>query len=95
PSVSTPRRVVSTTPLQALTLLNNPFCVRCAERLAERSMRACGGDRPAAIRAAFRRVLLREPTAAEFDRAHRFAERFGLRGVCRALVNTNEFLYVP
>lgn len=95
PSVSTPRRVVSTTPLQALTLLNNPFCVRCAERLAARVQAAHGADVAGSVRAVFRRVLLRDPSPEELSTCTRIAKEFGLRAVCRALINSNEFLYVP
>lgn len=64
--VCLPRRSRTNTPLQALTLLNDPVYVEVALALAQRVV----AERPAAsvderIRHAFRLCLVREPTAAE------------------------------
>ena len=49
PSTTAPKRAVTTTPLQALTLLNNAFILRMSERLAERVRREAGADSAAQI----------------------------------------------
>ncbi len=91
PSTTTPQRAVTTTPLQALALLNNAFVLRMADRLAERAARERGGD-PAG-----RAILLafgREATEKEQQRAAGFIREHGLAAFCRVILNTSEFLYV-
>lgn len=94
PSVKTPRRGVTTTPLQALELMNNPFVLRQAEHLAERAMAGAGNDMDAAVRAAYLLALGRPPTAEETSRAAAVANEHGLKSACWALLNSTEFLYV-
>ena len=94
PSVSTPSRTQSTTPLQALSLLNNPFVVQQAGFLAQRIEAAAGANQPAQVDAAYRIVFQRNPNEIEKSRAAEFVARHGLAGWCRVLLNSNEFLYV-
>jgi hypothetical protein len=93
PSVKTPRRGATTTPLQALALMNNSFVQREAEHLALRVMRE-EGDPAGAIQSAYRLALGRSPSATELDRATAAARDRGLQSVCWALLNSTEFLYV-
>jgi hypothetical protein len=58
------RRSRSNTPLQALTGLNEPVFMQCAQALASRSLAAHPTDR-GRVEYAFRRVLARKPTDAE------------------------------
>ena len=51
PSTSAPRRPVTTTPLQALALLNNALTLRLADRMADRLRREADADAGAAGRA--------------------------------------------
>ena len=67
----TGRRDRSTLATQALHLLNHPFVVEQARRLAERVQRAAAED-AARITAAYRFALAREPAAAELDQARDF-----------------------
>jgi hypothetical protein len=60
----TAQRVVSNTPQQALTLLNDPVFFEAARALAERLRREAATD-PARIEAAFRLALARAPKPAE------------------------------
>ncbi|MBI1320118.1 MAG: DUF1553 domain-containing protein [Candidatus Hydrogenedens sp.] len=60
------RRVRSNTPLQSLTLLNDPSYVELAQELAARLMRG-DGTPEARIQEAFRLCLGRHPTARESD----------------------------
>jgi hypothetical protein len=94
PSVSTPSRSQTTNPLQALSLLNNHFVVEQAGFIADRIRAAAGEDAPSQVAAAYQQILLREPTAAQRDRAVAFLDAHGLAGLCRILLNSNEFLYV-
>ena len=94
PSVKTPRRGVTTTPLQALELMNNSFVQRQAKQLAERAMASAGGDLGTAIQAAYHLAVGRAPTADETTRATAAAKDRGLNSVCWALLNSTEFMYV-
>ena len=94
PSVKTPTRGETITPLQALSLMNNSFVQRQADRLAERALAAAGGDLPVAIDRAYQRVLGRRPTDAQRQQALTAARERGLGSVCWALLNSSEFLYV-
>jgi hypothetical protein len=94
PSVKTPRRGVTTTPLQALALMNNSFVQRQANKLAERVLREEQNDTPQAIKAAYRYALGRFPQKDELDAAISVARERGVFNVCWALLNSTEFLYV-
>ncbi len=101
PSVSTPSRSSSTTPLQALSLLNNHFVIEQSQFIAGRIGASSGGEGGGGgveaseqVGAAYQLVLLRDPTDAERERAVRFVRQHGLAALCRVLVNCNEFLYV-
>lgn len=84
------RRPVSTTPLQALTLMNDDFTVTQAAQFASRVRRETGPDAGEQIEHAFRLALARPPDAAEKAEARKLS----LESLCRALFNTNEFVYV-
>jgi mono/diheme cytochrome c family protein len=94
PAIKTPRRGVTTTPLQALELMNNSFVQRQAGHLADRGMQAAGGDVERAVQEVYRLALGREPTAGERGRAVEAARDRGLSHVCWALLNSTEFVYV-
>ncbi len=94
PAVKTPRRGVTTTPLQALALMNNSFAQRMAAHLAERAQAAHPGELPRAVDHAYRLALGRAPTAPEQERALAAARERGLPNLCWALFNSTEFVYV-
>src|SRR6185295_7404897 len=85
PSVKTPRRGVTTTPLQALALMNNSFVQRHADHLAERAMREANQNLPKAVQTAYRLALGRSATRPEAKRALTAAKQRGLATVCWAL----------
>ncbi len=89
-----PRRVSTTTPLQALTLMNHRFSMDMAEAFAERLKRDAGNDFADQIERAFRLAYGRPPTDAELMAAREVTDAFGLRAFCRAVLNSNEFIYV-
>ena len=94
PSSKAPQRAVTTTPLQALSLMNNSFVLRMADRFAERLQTECGDDRSAQVALAYELIYSRRPEQDEQLQASQFADENGLAMLCRVLFNTNEFLYV-
>ncbi|MCC6234752.1 MAG: DUF1553 domain-containing protein [Verrucomicrobiales bacterium] len=94
PAVKTPRRGVTTTPLQALALMNGSFVQRQAGHLATRATRAYPQDARAAIQWAFQWTLGRPATEEELTRSAEAAQARGLQSVCWALLNSTEFVYV-
>jgi hypothetical protein len=59
------RRSATNTPLQALTLLNNPIFVEAARKLAERALHEGGASSEARVAFAFRLATSRLPDAVE------------------------------
>jgi Protein of unknown function (DUF1553)/Protein of unknown function (DUF1549) len=94
PSVATPARSVTTTPVQALSLLNNAFMRRAADAFASRLKREAGDKAAAQVALAYRLAFSRSPDDGERDRAKQFVAKFGLSEFCLVLMNANEFLYV-
>jgi hypothetical protein len=94
PSVATPRRSATSTPLQALTLLNDAFIEYAAGQFAERLAREAPGSPPAQIERAWRLALGRAPTEEEAAYGQRFVAEHGLVQFCIVLLNTNEFMFV-
>ncbi len=94
PSTVAPRRAVTTTPLQALTLLNNALTLRLAERFAERLRREAGDDPERQVVRAYQLAFGRFPDEVEREQAKRVVERFGPAVLARAIFNSNEFLYI-
>jgi Protein of unknown function (DUF1553)/Protein of unknown function (DUF1549) len=94
PSLATPKRTVTSTPLQALALLNNKFMEHHAEKFAQRLKREAPQGTAAQVRRAYDLSFARQPTDAELAFGERFAERHGLTQLCLVLLNTNEFSYV-
>jgi hypothetical protein len=94
PSVATPKRTVTSTPLQALALLNDRFMEHHAGRFAERLKREAPGGTAAQVRRAYDLAFAHPPTDAELAFCQRFAETHGLTQLCLVLLNTNEFSYL-
>jgi len=95
PSVATPQRSNSNTPVQALTLLNNGFVLRQAERMADRVKREAGGQTGAQVARAYELLYGRAPSEKELRAGVAFIEMHSLGAYARVLFNTNEFLYTP
>jgi hypothetical protein len=94
PSVKAPRRALTTTPLQALELMNNPFVLRQARHFAGRVAREAGAGPAAQVALAYRLAFGRAPTAAEQERAAAHVRGHGLDSLCWVLFNASEFLYL-
>ncbi|MDZ4860093.1 MAG: PSD1 and planctomycete cytochrome C domain-containing protein [Candidatus Hydrogenedentes bacterium] len=66
------RRARSNSPLQALTLLNDPVFFECAQALGARVLKEAPADERERVRYAFRACMGREPNDAELDRLQKF-----------------------
>lgn len=94
PANLTPARTETTTALQSLAMLNNPFMLRQARHFAERVARE-GGNAPAAqAKTAFAAAFAREPSPEEQDAATALIRSSGLAELCRMLLNASEFSHV-
>ncbi|MFN7842897.1 MAG: PSD1 and planctomycete cytochrome C domain-containing protein [Pirellula sp.] len=92
-----PRRGQSTTPLQSLNLFNSPFMLQQADALVarlERETTTHGGSMESKVSLTFELLFNRLPDEWELQTSIRFIQREGLESFCRAMCNTNEFLYV-
>ncbi|HWE01225.1 MAG TPA: DUF1549 and DUF1553 domain-containing protein [Tepidisphaeraceae bacterium] len=93
-SLATPKRDVTTTPLQTLSLFNNKFVLRQCEHLAERLARESAGI-DAQINEAYLLLYGRPATSDESSLIGDYCRKHGLAQTCRVLVNANEFLFLP
>jgi hypothetical protein len=94
PSSKTPKRNVSTTPTQALEMMNDVFVLRQARILAERVRKNAGTDVRKQSITAVALTLCRKPTQLELTRATKFLKSNTLEMYCWALLNSGEFAYV-
>lgn len=88
------RRPVSTTPLQALNLMNSDFVVQQSKLLANRAMEDADADEHKALIRCFELILNRAPSASEIQWCQNVVKDEGLDIVCRALLNSNEFAFL-
>ena len=95
-----PRRDRSNTPIQALTLLNDPAFVECSQALGQRLMKV-SGDREHRLRQAFSLCLGRAASDAELTvlrelltelERQKQKEEAVWAGVARAVMNLDEFV---
>ncbi len=110
PSTSTPARPTSTTPLQALWLLNDPLVHTQARRIAERVIREAG-DPAQRISTLYTLLFARPAAPAEVDAANRHLlslrpklqaggtsndqmENEALASLVRVLLRLNAFIYL-
>jgi hypothetical protein len=94
PSVAAPRRAVTTTPAQSLSLMNNSFVLRMAEHFAERVSDEVGTAAGAQIDRVFELAYGRGASDDDMESGRAFVETHGLAAFCRIVFNSNEFLYV-
>jgi hypothetical protein len=92
---ATARRRASTTPIQALNLLNSQFTIDESNAFAARVALEAGADLDAQTRRVYQRALSREPSGDELREAAGVARGHGLATLCRALFNSNEVLFLP
>jgi hypothetical protein len=94
-SLVMPKRSVSTTPLQALNLFNSQFMLQQSEVFAQRLRKEAGGDNAAQVKLAWQLGFNRLPNRTEVKEAGAFAKAEGLAALCRAILNSNEFIFIP
>ena len=89
PAVKTPKRPSTTTPLQALSLMNNPLPVRLSKAFAAR-IRSEAQTTDDQIDRAFQLALGRPPQAHEKEAGRQLE----LEALCWGLFNASEFIHV-
>jgi hypothetical protein len=94
PSTKTPRRNTTTTPLQALELMNSSFVLRQAKYFASRVKSEAGAGVAAEVNRAYLLALSRTPSKLESSRAIAMCSTSGLETLCWSLFNLSEFVYV-
>jgi hypothetical protein len=103
PNSSTALRANSTTPLQSLFAMNDPFAHERAAKLAANLVKAAS-EEPKRVEAAFLTLYARPPAPEETAMATGYLERLASRkkmapeqawaSLCRVLMSANEFFYV-
>jgi hypothetical protein len=99
-TASVAQRNVTTTPSQALLMLNDPLIHRQAGLFAERVAREAGPEPARQVRHAYLVALGREPTRREAELGLAFLRRPAVSGgpppltaLCHAILNLSEFVY--
>jgi hypothetical protein len=87
-SFAAPKRANTTTPLQALTLLNHRFTLDMAQALSARL------DDDSPVESAYDILFQRSPTTMELNAAKQLISTYGRVAFCRALLNANELIYI-
>ncbi len=93
-TLSTPRRSQTTTPLQALTMMNHGFTMDMAESMAARVETESKANDKSKIEKVFRLAYQRDPAEEEVVAALKVYRENGLRALCRAIVNSSELIYL-
>ncbi|TWU57135.1 PSD1 and planctomycete cytochrome C domain-containing protein [Rubripirellula reticaptiva] len=93
-SMVVPKRSRSTTPLQALNLLNSEFVMQQAELFARRLEKE-SDTRPEQIIRAWQLCFQRDPTDEELADSEAFIQQEGIQQFTRAMLNANEFVFIP
>jgi len=92
PSITQPRRSPTSTPLQALALMNDTFVIRQSMKFAAR-LKDQQPELQKQIELAYEFAYSRLPTAEEFQAGLNVAKEYGLETLCWAIYNSSEFLY--
>ncbi len=93
-SALTPRRQVTTTPLQALALWNDHFVLRMSKHLEERILAKGSKSISDQVEQAYHFALSRAPTQDELNLGLEYCSQFGLSAFARVLFNCNEFVVI-
>ncbi len=108
PNATTGKRELTTTPAQALFMMNDEFMHRCSTGYASLLLKDSAPPTEAVVRL-YRSAYSREPTAVELQTAERFLQRYAeqlsasevtdaatlsLAALIRVVQSSNEFLYL-
>ena len=74
--------------------MNHSFSVRAAERYAEKLKALYPDSPPDQLKHLVRETFCRRITADELALAREVYNEAGLLGVCRAILNANELIYI-
>ena len=97
------RRDITTTPIQALALINGSWALSRAEKFAKQINNSGAKSREERITNAFRTAFGRAPETRELEEVQRFLEAADTDSespedvwadFCHVLMNTNEFIYI-
>ena len=88
------KRPVSTTPLQALNLMNSPFVISQSKLIAKRALTESKNDLTRTLDRCFELLLARHPTAQERTAVQNITSKEDLFLVCRAILNSNAFTFL-
>lgn len=94
PSATSPQRASTTTPLQALALMNNDLVFKMADRFSLRIQNEAGNNTADQIALVYQIAYGRTANDEETELGTSFIKRHGLTSYCRVVMNSNEFLYV-
>jgi hypothetical protein len=99
PNSHAPRRVETTTALQKLFVMNNPFLIHHADKLAERIAAEAQDNNAARVQLAYALLFNREPTPRELELAQNFIgahsdTKQAWREYAQALMASNEALFI-
>ncbi len=90
---SAPERAETTTPLQALTMMNHDFTMDMADAFAGRIAEK-GADPAAQVHEAYRILYQRSPNPEEMAKLAASIQELGLVSVARALLNSSELIFL-
>ncbi|MEI8213554.1 MAG: PSD1 and planctomycete cytochrome C domain-containing protein [Planctomycetota bacterium] len=89
-----PVRGFSASPLQSLALYNNPFVLHHSQVAAAR-INDTAKDSSEAVRQTIRWAYQRDPTEREQATFQAYTDEHGLAALCRVIINSNEFMFIP
>ncbi len=94
PSTTAPSRSITTTPIQALALLNNAFVLRMAEGFAKKLKEENQNKIKEQVIRAYELAYGRRPDQEEIQLGLKLSIDHGLQALCRVLFNSNEFVVI-
>jgi Protein of unknown function (DUF1553) len=99
PDATSPQRDTTTVAPQALFLMNNPFIIECAHRLAQRTEVAANRDPMSRVDRLYRLLYGRGPTAEDVKLAREFLGETGASPAlweryAQALLLANEMVFI-
>jgi hypothetical protein len=93
PFQTSPARLLTITPLQELFMLNSPFIKQLTSKLAKAV--EANVDDETRVRSLYRRILSRDPSAAETKAALSYLTSATIQQFAQVLLATNEEVFWP
>ena len=92
---ATPSRSRAVTALQALNLFNSKFMIDQSDVFAARIRKEAGSSPGEQVERAFHLAYNRAPRPGERKTCEKTVSAHGLSTLCRAILNSNEFVFMP